>query len=292
MEHMNLILEIAVRRDAIFYTIFQRFPGLFFELLGQSQAIAQHYRFAAVEVKEPTFRIDGVFLPLETATSKVVFFAEVQFQKDETLYDRFFAESMQYLYRNPLYDDWYGVVIFRSRRTEPKNQHLHRSLLSGSQVQRIYLNELARQDCSLGVRTILLTLATRKKMPEQARALIAAVRQQENTDLPKQEIIDTIARIVTYKFSKLSHAEIEAMLRFSLEEPRAFKELREKGHQEGRQEEVMLLASRLLFRKFGTLEVALEHQVQQLSIEELEALVEALLDFQSVADLSAWLQPA
>jgi predicted transposase/invertase (TIGR01784 family) len=102
----------------------------------------QGYRFDSVEVKEPTFRIDGVFLPPESASPKLIFFVEVQFQRDDALYDRFFAESMLYLHRNPIYDDWYGVILLKSRRLEPKRTEIHRSLLNGSQVQRIYLNEL------------------------------------------------------------------------------------------------------------------------------------------------------
>ena len=43
----------------------------------------------------------------------LVIFAEVQFQADELLYHRFFAESQLYMYRNALLqDDWYGVIIF------------------------------------------------------------------------------------------------------------------------------------------------------------------------------------
>ncbi len=52
-----------MRRDAIFYQLFKRCPDLFFTLLDSPPASIQGYRFESVEVKEPTFRIDGVFLP-------------------------------------------------------------------------------------------------------------------------------------------------------------------------------------------------------------------------------------
>ncbi|MBW4619865.1 MAG: Rpn family recombination-promoting nuclease/putative transposase [Cyanosarcina radialis HA8281-LM2] len=46
-----------------------------------------------------------------------------QFQKDESLYHRFFSESLLYLYRNQfLYDDWYGLLIFPSRSLDKKKQ--------------------------------------------------------------------------------------------------------------------------------------------------------------------------
>jgi predicted transposase/invertase (TIGR01784 family) len=95
-----------VKRDTIYYQIFKRFPELLFQLVNLRSLQPQNYRFDSVEVKETSFRIDGVFLPAESATPKTVIFAEVQFQKDELLYHRFFIESLTYLYRNPsLYED-------------------------------------------------------------------------------------------------------------------------------------------------------------------------------------------
>ena len=60
--------------------------------------------------------------------------------------------------------------------------------------------------------------------------------------------------------------------------------------QEGRQEGETLLVLRLLTRRFGTLSLELRSQIQQLSIEQLEELGEALLDFSSIRDLTDWLQ--
>lgn len=165
---------LTVKRDAIFYTIFQRFPSLLFELVNDRPPDAQRYRFESVEVKKPTFRIDGVFLPPEDASSKIIFFAEVQFQKDESLYHRFFSESLLYLYRNQLlYDDWYGVLIFPSRNLEPTNTTIHRSLLAGSQVKRIYLDELDNSDQQpVGIKLMQLTIAAETEAIAQARKLI------------------------------------------------------------------------------------------------------------------------
>ena len=84
-----------VKRDAIFYQIFQRFPSLLFTLLEHPPQQARGYRFESIEVKEPTFRIDGVFVPPEEASPKVVYFAEFQFQPDELLYHRFFSYQVR-----------------------------------------------------------------------------------------------------------------------------------------------------------------------------------------------------
>ncbi len=58
---------------------------------------------------------------------------------------------------------------------------------------------------------------------------------------------------------------------------------------EGRQEESTSLILRLLRRRFGAVDAAQAARIQQLPLEQAEALAEALLDFQTPADLAAWL---
>ena len=89
-----------MRRDSIFYKLFQQYPNLLFTLLTNPPENADEYRFDSVAVKEPKFEIDGVFLPPDSENPGVVYFCEVQFQKDERLYERLFAECYLYFYRN------------------------------------------------------------------------------------------------------------------------------------------------------------------------------------------------
>jgi predicted transposase/invertase (TIGR01784 family) len=240
-----------VKRDAIFYQIFKRFPSLFFTLLDQAPEQAQGYRFESVEVKETTFRIDGVFLPPDNATPKTVFFCEVQFQKDEDLYYRFFSESLLYLYRNrSLYDDWFGVVLFPSRTLEPENTTIHRSLLNGSQVQRIYLDELGdTAPHSVGIDLMRLTIVPEAQMAERARQLIERVQHEEIGILSRDEIIDVITTIVVYKLTNLSREEVEAMLGRSLEESKVYQEIKEEGR-----EEILAVTIPLLLKAGMTME--------------------------------------
>ena len=61
--------------------------------------------------------------------------------------------------------------------------------------------------------------------------------------------------------------------------------------QEGRQEECISLVTRLIRRKFGIhpeLDTTLE-QFQSLSVEKLEDLIEVILDWTTVTDLTEWL---
>lgn len=64
----------------------------------------------------------------------------------------------------------------------------------------------------------------------------------------------------------------------------------ERGKEEGQQEQVQTLVLRLLQKRVGELPQQVREQIQGLSLEQLEALGEALLDFNAIADLLNWLQ--
>ena len=61
------------------------------------------------------------------------------------------------------------------------------------------------------------------------------------------------------------------------------------GIEIGKQQEALSMVTRLLNRRLGNIDDALLERVRSLSVEQLEALGEALLDFTSVADLTSWL---
>lgn len=65
----------------------------------------------------------------------------------------------------------------------------------------------------------------------------------------------------------------------------------EEGRQEGRQEEGTSLLQRQLVGKFGVLPEHLSTAVEALSLEAIESLAVALLNFSSIEDLEDWLTP-
>jgi predicted transposase YdaD len=81
-----------MKRDSIFFRLFQQSPTLLFELLPDAPENADRYRFDSVAVKEPKFEIDGVFLSPDDKPG-VVYYGEVQFQRDDRLYERLVSES-------------------------------------------------------------------------------------------------------------------------------------------------------------------------------------------------------
>ena len=66
------------------------------------------------------------------------------------------------------------------------------------------------------------------------------------------------------------------------------REGRQEGRQEGRKEGLVAIVLRLLTHKFGTLPPKLHTRITRLHIPRLESLAEAILDFQSIADLELW----
>ena len=216
----------------------------------------------------------------------------------ETLYERIFAETALYFYRNcEKFSDWQAVVIYPSRGIEQNKRHPHRSLLNGEQVHRVFLNELGNiRELPLWVALMVLTTVNEADAPEEARCLIGRTEQVASAD-ETRAIIEMITTIISYKFKELSTQEVEAMLDITFEETRVYREIKaeaeqkglEQGRQEGRQEEAASLILRMLTKRFGSLEDDAQSSVRALSLENLEALSEALLDFDSMSELNTWI---
>ena len=63
-----------------------------------------------------------------------------------------------------------------------------------------------------------------------------------------------------------------------------------KGKAQGRQEEGVSLILRLLKRRFNTIPAEIEEKINNLPIEKIEELGEALLDFRGEEDLINWFE--
>jgi predicted transposase/invertase (TIGR01784 family) len=63
----------------------------------------------------------------------------------------------------------------------------------------------------------------------------------------------------------------------------------EQGRVEGGKEEALRLVSRVLIRRVGDLEATVNDRLQQLSVSQLEDLLDAALDFTQMGDLTGWL---
>ncbi len=148
-----------------------------------------------------------------------------------------------------------GLLYPRSS-LEPDEPNLHRALLESSQVQRIYLDELAAvAEPSLGLGLVQLVIESTAQAANRAKRLIEQSQQEVVAGLSSQEIIELIQTIMVYKFPQLNREQIEEMLGLSeLKQTRVYQEAREEGRQEGIQEGLQreaTLVLRLLTRRLG-----------------------------------------
>jgi predicted transposase/invertase (TIGR01784 family) len=275
-----------MRRDTIFYRIFAQSPTILFELISQPPDRASEYTFDSVEVKETSFRIDGVFLPPDRAGT--IFFCEVQFQLDELLYERMISEISIYTYRRrSSLSNWRAVAIYPSRSIEQSDTSLFEELLASGRITPIYLDELGDgAELPTGLGLMVLTTLEGDAAVARARQTIAQSRS-----LPDgRAILDLVSTIMVYKFGNLTRDEVNAMLGIELEQTRVYQDAKAEGRAEGKTEEGRALVLKQLTRKLGrALDLDLQSQVNSLTIEQIESLGEALLDFQGVEELVNWL---
>ena len=172
-------------------------------------------------------------------------FVEAQFQRDERLYERIFAEVALYFYRNrERFTNWQVIVIYPSRSTEQNDLLPHSSFLNGGQVHRIYLDELGDiNQLPLWVSLMVLTTVDEDQAPEEAKQILGRARE-----MPPDKgrvIIDIVATIVSYRFGQISRQEVEKMLDITFEQTKVYQEIKAEG------EASVIL--RLLRKRFGAL---------------------------------------
>jgi hypothetical protein len=117
--------------------------------------------------------------------------------------------------------------------------------------------------------------------PPLLRTLALLLEKEERLPATTAQIRSTVAGTAMEDFSKsVAYREI-----FGLGEARG----REQGLEQGLKIGELELTMRLLQRRCGGLTPSQEARIRALPLPQLEALAEAVLDFQAAADLEAWL---
>ncbi len=219
-----------MKTDSIFYRLFQEFPNIFFELIGNSPETANTYKFSSVEIKQTAFRIDGVFLPTQ-GDKNPIYFLEVQFQQDLEIYSRLFSEIFLYLRQNEPTNGWRAVVLYPTRDLDTENIKHYREFFSSQRVSRIYLDELGEAaSLPIGIATIKLVIEDEDTAIAQARELIERVNQGSGDEIQGRQLLQLIETIIVYKFPNMRIEEIQAMFGLSdLKQTRVYQEGVEEG---------------------------------------------------------------
>ena len=141
---------------------------------------------------------------------------------------------------------------------------------------------------------LLTTTLEADEAKAEARRLVELARGS-------RAIIGLLSTIIVYKFSNLSRDEVDEMLGIELQQTRVYQEAKAEGEtigevrgearglQRGRTEEGQALVLRLLTRKLGQIAPDVRSRVNSLTIDRIESLGEALLDFTQMGDLLTWL---
>jgi predicted transposase/invertase (TIGR01784 family) len=270
-----------MRRDTIFYQLFRQSPTLLFDLIDRPDN-ADEYVFDSIEVKETSFRIDGVFMPPNR--SGIIYFAEVQFQLDELLYERMLSEISIFAYRQrDRFFDWQAVVIYPSRSIEQSRRELVREFLASGRIVPIYLDELVTSaELPIGLGLMVLTTLEGDAAKNEARRLITLAQGS-------RAIIETVSTIIVYKFTNLTRDEVDAMLEITLQQTRVYQDAKAEGEAIGEARGEARVIMRQLNYRLGSVPVQVSAQIQQLTVPQLEDFGEALLDLTTLADVEMWL---
>jgi predicted transposase YdaD len=273
-----------MKTDKLFYRIFLSQPELIAELLS-GIPVGCEFEYSAPVVKEKEVRLDGLLTPKSDDQTVPLVFLEAQMQNDSGFYGRFFAGLFTYLNQYKVARSWRGLLILQNHGQDLGSTVPYQMELNGGWVHRLYLEDLLPLN-NLGPNLAMLRLLV---VPDQtAEAAAQAILADTETDVEFRRRLDLVEAILVNKFPLLTIEEIRKMLNLreaSVRETRFFQEVLQEGRQEGEAD----FALRLLTRRCG--EVSIEQQaiIRSLSIEQLENLGEALLDFGGMADLEGWL---
>ncbi|MFM7548987.1 MAG: DUF2887 domain-containing protein [Cyanobacteriota bacterium] len=293
----------------LFFWVFQQHPDRILELLPDLAPGGGGYRFSAPVLKERERRLDGLFqVPgavRDDAAGEAAgepppqpaVILEAQMQADQGFLRRLYAESAMLIEQESQIEHWRVVVLCPNRQLNFGRPAAVAEFLR-ERVQWIELEAVAADPSEP---PLLKALALLVQPEEQIPASSAAIRAEVAGTVQEQDLADVIAATLISRFNGRSISQLCAMGSITASEftqSVAYQEIfgqgrlegRQEGRQEGVQEGEAAVTLRLLNRRCGPLNPDTTARIQALPLEQLEALAEALLDFQGPADLSAWLQ--
>jgi predicted transposase YdaD len=303
----------VVASDKLFLWLFQERTDRLLPLVTTLLSDMQGYSFTAPVIKEREVRLDGLFLPpVEQFHEKPALIMEAQMATDPEFFLRLYNESglllrHQFRQGQPV-RHWHVLVICPSRDLNfgdpiPVAEFLR---------ERVLWIELAPDRMPPSAPPLQRALGLLLLPEEALPACSASIRDQVAATALEQDLDDVIAAILLSRFNGRSISELCAMGGITLDDftnSVAYKEIfgrglaegqelgrqtglqegRHEGRLEGRQSESIAMTLRLLQRRCGPLTTNQQTQIQSLPLADLEALADALLDFQGSADLTAWL---
>jgi predicted transposase YdaD len=280
-----------MKTDKLFYRIFLSQPSLIAELLSDIPDDCE-FEYSAPVIKEKEIRLDGLLTPIGDRPNLPIIFLEAQMQRDSEFYSRYFAGLFVYLHQYKVKRTWRGLLILNTRNQDLGAESPYQALLN-TQVQRLYLQDLLTQEnLSPNLALLKLIVTPETEALNQAQQILTSAETETEFRLK----LDLIEAILVNKFPKLTIEEVQKMLNLreaDVTQTRFYQEVLQRGRLEGFQQEGMRqgeanVVSRQLIRLCGKLTSSQIKKVRSLSLAQLDALGDALLDFKHLPDLENW----
>ena len=193
----------------------------------------RRYEYKALDFKQTSHRVDGVFLPREAGLP--LYFLEVQFYLLPSVFAGLLAKVYVYLKKHDPGQSFCGVVLFADRSLEPTELLPYQPLLDAGLIRRFYLEEMPElANAPLGLSILYLIRQTESQAPATARTLVARAKTEIEDEALRADLIQLIETVIMYKLPRLSRKEIHAMLQIhDIRESRAYQETMKEGIEKG-----------------------------------------------------------
>ena len=297
-----------VASDKLFYWLFQQHAERLQPLVAGLLPRMEGYVFSAPVLKEREYRLDSLFLPPADQPELPALILEAQMAADPGFLLRLNAETARLLQQQDRQGrairHWQVVVICPSRELNFGDPTSVREFVE----RRVVWIELAAERLPPEAPPLQRALGMLLLPEEQLRDCSASIRAEAAGTSLGAELDDVIAAILLSRLSGRTVPEICAMGGITVDDftsSIAYREIfglgldegrqlgllqgQQEGQRQGRQAEAAALILRLLQRRCGSLSSAQQSRLQALPLSDLEALAEALLDFQGPEDFHAWL---
>lgn len=259
-----------MKTDTLFYQLFQEFPWIFFQLIEAEQINLEAYQFIAPEIKQRSFRLDGLFVTKEEYSDLPLYFVEAQFYQETDFYDRLFPSIFLYFSQyKPANPDWLAIVIFDKESNDVAIPPRYRDLAQ-SRLRRIYLDRIPEdRDFSIGLGVLKLIVEAQSSTGELARNLIERTKLELESSQNQRQLIELISTVVIYKFPQLSYEEIETMLNLEeIKQTKVYQDAKSEGVEEGKLEQKLAMIPLLRELGLDTVQIAQRLGLSEKAVEE------------------------
>jgi predicted transposase/invertase (TIGR01784 family) len=227
-----------MKTDVLFYRLFATLPEIFFQLTGRPADEAEIYRLESLEIKQTSYRLDGVFRPHLADPHRPIYFTEISARSDPRFYQGFIAKIFDY-YDQKLDDrPFFAMAIFTERSLDPGVPVQYQIFLDYDVMQICYLEDLLeRGPLPIELELLRLIVTPEAAAMEKAREVLDRIEVETEPGAHRREVVESIETVLVYKFPRVRREEIERMFELvDLRETAVYREAFEEGEKKGEKE--------------------------------------------------------